>query len=517
MKIPMESAHLVHALWSSAVQQIAVQDSVATALRDGIRLIFCCVSLMGPDDMAASLLLIDFGSTFTKVTAVDRDDAVILGRAQSPTTIATDVAEGLAKAVHLLVEETGISSLADAPRLASSSAAGGLRMTICGLVPRLTSEAGRRAALGAGAKVVGVHSYTLNGSDMKRIIDQVPDILLLSGGTDGGDAEVVLANANRIAGSSLECPIIVAANKSAADEIGEILAASGKRPTQTENVMPEFGRLNVEPARAVIREVFIEHITRAKGLDRVQETFELPVLPTPMAVLQAAEVLANGDGNEEGLGELLLVDVGGATTDVDSIAQGEPTEPGVVLRGLPEPYAKRTVEGDLGIRFNAGHILDTSLDKLRAHANVSGNAVEDDGLRGKVDILSKRVETVPLDDPGFRLDTALARTAVEVAVERHAGSIERVHLSDGDATLQHGKDLREVSTVIGTGGVFAYGQNQRYILEGAKFDKSRPLSLGPRNPNYFVDSSYIFYAMGLLAAIEPKLAVSLLKQNLTAA
>lgn len=464
--------------------------------------------------MASALLLIDFGSTFTKVTAVDRDAAAVIGRAQSPTTADTDIAEGLDAALARLVADTGRTDLARAPRLASSSAAGGLRMVICGLVPRLTSEAGRRAALGAGAKVVGVHSYTLSARDVNEIETMRPDILLLTGGTDGGDRDVALANAHALAQSSLQCPVIVAANKSIADTAVHILTAAGKQARLTGNVMPEFGQLNVEPTRAVIREIFIEHIVKAKGLDGVQRTLERPVVPTPMAVLQAAEILASGYAEEEGLGELMLVDVGGATTDVDSIARGDPTEQAVVLRGLPEPYAKRTVEGDLGIRFNAGHIVETAGAMVQAHAGSQADAMRE--MTAHVDVVSRRVETLPQDESGHRIDTALARTAVEIATSRHAGIIEHVHLADGDALLQRGKDLRNVRVVIGTGGIFAHGRNPRYVLEGACYNASAPLSLRPRAPRLLVDSRYVFYAMGLLASVAPGAAVRLMKQSLTA-
>lgn len=465
--------------------------------------------------MSDSLVLIDFGSTFTKVTAVDCATASVIGRAQSPTTIEDDVAIGLNLALDRLVEEAGRPELRRAPRYASSSAAGGLRMVVCGLVPRLTSEAARRAALGAGAKVVGVYSYVLNKADVAAIERTAPDIVLMSGGTDGGESSTILRNAAALAASSLRCPFVLAANRSVNDEAADILRAAGREVHTAANVMPEFGRLEVDSARRAIRDVFIRHIIHAKGLDQVQETLQAPVIPTPMAVLMGAELLAKGHGSEAGLGDLVLVDVGGATTDVNSVAKGDPTDAALVLRGLPEPYAKRTVEGDLGMRFNAVNILEAAEENLARH--VGG---EDEGgvaldLKQRVHSLGAMVQTLPHDDAAHRVDTALARTAVEIAVARHAGTIEHVHMPDGDVAMQVGKDLRNVQVVIGTGGILAHGKNPRYILEGAMYSAREPLSLRPRQPRLLMDSLYIFYAAGLLAESRPEVAIRLQKQTLT--
>ena len=410
--------------------------------------------------------------------------------------------------------------LRSAPRRASSSAAGGLRMVVCGLVPRLTSEAARRAALGAGAKVVGVYSYRLTRADIAAIEQLRPDIVLLSGGTDGGESAVVMHNAERLAASQLDCPFIVAANRSIAGEAAEAIAAGGKSVQLAANVMPEFGRLEVDPARAAIRSVFIERIVKAKGLEGVQRSLQAPVMPTPMAVLIGAELLAHGHGSEPGMGDLLLVDVGGATTDVDSVAKGDPTDAALVLRGLPEPYAKRTVEGDLGIRFNAAHILESAGDDVARHAAARAPAEPTDGagnaagLQAHVQQLGSHVQTLPADDAAHRIDTALARTAVEIAVARHAGHVEHVHMPDGTVAMQVGKDLRSVGVVIGTGGILAHGRDPRYVLDGVRWNPLQPLSLRPRAPRLFMDSLYIFYATGLLAQARPEVALRLQKQSL---
>jgi uncharacterized protein (TIGR01319 family) len=161
------------------------------------------------------------------------------------------------------------------------SAAGGLRMVTVGLVRELTAEAARQAALGAGARLVGTFAYRLTASDVNRIEQLAPDILLLAGGTDGGNSEVVLHNAGALGSSQLACPIVLAGNRNAMDQCRERLA--GRALIVTENVMPEFNVVNIEPARGAIRKVFIDRIVHAKGIDRAQAMFDQVLMPTPAA------------------------------------------------------------------------------------------------------------------------------------------------------------------------------------------------------------------------------------------
>ncbi|MBR5529824.1 MAG: glutamate mutase L, partial [Oscillospiraceae bacterium] len=142
-------------------------------------------------------LLIDFGSTYTKLTAVDLEAEVVLGTAQSFTTIFTDINDGLENALAILRQKIGDVEFAET--YACSSAAGGLRMVTSGLVPELTGEAAKLASLGAGAKVVGIYAFQLTDEDLDEIQKAKPDIFLLVGGTDGGNTECILHNAKMLA------------------------------------------------------------------------------------------------------------------------------------------------------------------------------------------------------------------------------------------------------------------------------------------------------------------------------
>ena len=180
------------------------------------------------------ILLIDFGSTYTKLTAVDVEAEEILGTAASYTTVQTDINEGLENARRLLEEKTG--KLTFEATYACSSAAGGLRMVTSGLVPELTGEAAKLASLGAGAKVVAVYAFELLEEDLENIAALRPDIFLLVGGTDGGNTACILHNARMLAQMKPEFPIVIAGNRTAASQCRKIL--EGCETYLCPNVMP---------------------------------------------------------------------------------------------------------------------------------------------------------------------------------------------------------------------------------------------------------------------------------------
>jgi len=450
-------------------------------------------------------VFIDFGSTFTKVAAFDLEREELVARVQAPSTVDTDIMIGLDGAFAELRKraDVGDGCLSDA--IACSSAAGGLRMVCVGLVPDYTTKAGHLAALGAGAKVTGTFSYELSGSELKEIAALEPDIVLLTGGTDGGNKSIITHNAERLAGiaDSLKA-VIVAGNKSARDDIAEAFGGTGLNVSFTSNVMPEFGMLELEPVNEKIRELFISRITHAKGIARVEETIGGVLMPTPSAVLEAAKLIAAGTKHDSGFGEIMMVDVGGATTDIYSIASGVPTRDGVHIIGLREPYAKRTVEGDLGLYHN--------LDSL-AQIYRNQEAEDTENAREQVEELRKLL-SIPSGDELTRYQLALSRLAVKTAVERHAGRLEPVPTHDGDVWVQRGKDLSKVKTVIGAGGPLAFSADPRHVLEGAAADKEEPYILKPQDPGFLLDEKYIMFAIGLLSLSEPDKALRIIKKYL---
>ncbi|ABO51197.1 glutamate mutase, MutL [Desulforamulus reducens MI-1] len=458
-------------------------------------------------------LLIDFGSTYTKITAVDVEATEVIATAKGLTTVETNILEGLNKALEEIKPFFGGTLPQFQSRLACSSAAGGLRMVAIGLVKELTVEAARQAALGAGARILGVYAHQLTSSEIEQIDGSCPDIILLAGGTDGGNKETILHNARMLAKTKYGNTIIIAGNKSAADEVQDILLKAGKDVRVTANVLPELNKLNVEPARDAIRATFLEKIVEAKGLRRAETYIQGVLMPTPAAVLNAAKLLSTGTEDEAGLGELIVVDIGGATTDIHSVAEGHPTRSGVTYKGLPEPFTKRTVEGDLGMRVSALSLLE-SIGSRRL-ASVTG--LPESEVESYVQYVQNRVELLPENGKQWEIDTAMARLATDLAMERHAGTLENVWTPMGAMYIQHGKDLTEVPYLIGTGGVIVNHPHPRQILEGALYKQDQPTVLRPKQPKFLLDKEYILAAVGLLAEVKPTAALRLAKKYMVEA
>lgn len=455
-------------------------------------------------------LLIDFGSTYTKLTAVDIDNEVILGTAKDRTTVETHIMEGFEKALDKLNTALGGQDIHYVKRLACSSAAGGLKMIAIGLVPELTAEAAKRAALGAGARVLKVLDHEITRRDIREMEHLEPDMILLAGGTDGGNKDCIIHNAGMLAEHGISIPVVVAGNKGALDTVADIFEAKGVFYRETDNVMPRLNVLCVEPAREKIREIFMERITDAKGMHVAQELIDGILMPTPAAVLKAAELLSAGTDLEDGLGDLVVVDIGGATTDVHSIADGEPTKPGITLKGLEEPFAKRTVEGDLGMRYSALSLWEASgTRKIRKYLNRDNVNIEA-GCRH----LSTHVDLLPDTPEAVAFDEALAKVAVEMSLDRHAGTIETLYTPMGVLYSQTGKDLTEVACLIGTGGVLVESGHPSAILKAGLFDEENPVCLKPRQPRLLLDKDYIFSAMGLLAQDFPDKALRIMKKTI---
>lgn len=455
-----------------------------------------------------AILLIDFGSTCTKVTAVDADAPRILGTAYDFTTVQTDISEGFERALSKLNAQTGDISFEKT--LACSSAAGGLKMIACGLVPSLTAEAARRAALGAGAKVVGRYAYQLTDEDAEQIAGQKPDIFLLTGGTDGGNTEAILHNAAVLAGIAQPFPVVIAGNRAAAKECRRILSASPHPALVTENVMPTFNQLNIEPAQKVIRGVFLERIIKAKGLSKMQELIGDILMPTPAAVLAALTLLSDGPDEDKrlGAGELMAVDLGGATTDIYSIASGAPGSASTLLRGLPEPYSKRTVEGDIGMRWSARGVVEAA--GMPAIENLSGlSATQIETQLARID---QDKSLLPDCDALLALDFALATMAISLGLYRHSGTITEVYTPVGLVFQQTGKDLTHVSRLILTGGALIHSPRCAEMAQKA-MAYAAPESLMPRSASVSLDKDYILSAMGLLAQTDKDAAFRLLKKE----
>lgn len=442
--------------------------------------------------------LADFGSTYTKVRLVDPAAGELLARAEAPTTIAGDLMEGYAAALGAASRSLGGDLTID-EQLAVSSAGGGLRVAAVGLVADLTAAAARQAALNAGARVEVVLAGSLDDEQLDELQAARPEIVLFAGGTDGGQAELVLENARRLAARRIGGNAVVACNAAVAAEAAELLRGGGSRVEVAANVMPALGRLEIDSARAAILRLFLEHVIGGKGLSASPEFERMVRLPTPEAVLEATGLL----------GDVVVVDVGGATTDVHSNRPAEPVQPGIEDPLLPPPLTLRTVEGDLGLRAGAAGVAAVEGSWLAAEG-----AGREAAIRHAVSIRAGCPDWIPEDEDELRLDGLLAIGCAAQALARHCGTMLLSRSAAGPPTLtREGADLREARLLLGTGGVFAHRRDGEWILREA-LRKRGERSLAPVDPVLAVDSNYVLAAAGLLATEDRDAAIRLLRHEL---
>jgi uncharacterized protein (TIGR01319 family) len=427
-----------------------------------------------------AVVCVDVGSTYTKAAVVDADTGDLLGTASRATTIATDVMDGLREAAAAATPKG--ANLIDT--LVCSSAGGGLRLAVIGNEPLVTARAAYRAGLSAGARVVDVRAGNLEAGDFVDLAAARPDVILLAGGTDGGDETALRAHAEALAASGTRTPVVLAGNANAAGDIAAILTEAGIDTTRVANVLPRIGALNPVPARTALREVFLRHVIAGKHLSASADFTRMVRAATPDAVLtgveMAAELLA-----ETGGGDLLVIDVGGATTDVYSVLTPDAEREGPRAEVAGTAWRSRTVEGDLGVRHTAVGITEAADDE---DLPTSWGLPEAARLRAA--------------NPAFRAsdaadDAELSALAARIAVRRHARG-ERI----GGPTepLRGGKDLAAVGLVIGSGGILRRDPDALvWLREAVGADTSggvRP----PKDARFAIDADYRLAPAGLLAA-----------------
>lgn len=458
----------------------------------------------------------DFGSTFTKLTVVDLDSGELVATGSHRTTIESDVMDGYAAAETALAAALPGADLSSTV-LACSSAGGGLRLAVVGYERAVTAEAGYRVGLSAGAKVVHVASGRLDPAALTSLLAAKPDLVLLAGGTDGGNADVLLGNAATLAAAPrLIVPVVVAGNIEAQHEVHALLSAAGRHVIATANVLPRIGSLDPAPARAAIRDVFIRHVIGGKGLSRDDRFAALVRAATPDAVLAGIELLADGAGAVPGAGEVVVVDVGGATTDVYSAITPDAEESRLRRDVVEETWRGRTVEGDLGVRWNAAGIVEAAL----AERLVAPDSAEASTLDHAAALRAADPGYLPATGADESIDARLAELAATVALRRHARP-HVVPLSAGagaaDSVRRGGKDLREVGLVVGSGGVLRHAAIGRaeQVITAALADRAGGWK-APEHPAVVIDRHYVLAAAGLLGFDHPETAAELLAHNLVA-
>ncbi|MCE5235088.1 MAG: GlmL-related ornithine degradation protein [Clostridiaceae bacterium] len=451
--------------------------------------------------MFIDILVAEIGSTTTVVSAFDGlggDRPRFLGQGFAPTSVLEgDVRAGLNGAIKSLAVGLGADDIAYGEMFATSSAAGGLRMCVHGLVYDMTVNAARAAALGAGAIVKLATAGKLSDFDLADVAALKPNLIMLSGGTDYGERETALYNAERLCALGLHAPVIYAGNVQNQAAVKAMFEAKGIPVYLAENVYPKLDYLNIEPARRVIHEVFAEHIVKAPGMEHVRDMVKGDILPTPGAVMEAAQLLYTE------LGDLVCVDIGGATTDVHSATGG--SEEIQALLTAPEPFFKRTVEGDLGLYVNAKNLVDMlGAEELSRELQLDVNAV------------MGRYEPIPKNEAQQKLTERLCLEAGRTAITRHAGQLRYIYTPSGRKTLAEGKDLSSVKYIVGTGGALTRLPGRKGILRALADCNKTGMLLYPKpgEMKLLFDNHYTMASLGALSKRYGGEALSLMKQSL---
>ena len=437
-------------------------------------------------------LVAEIGSTTTVVSAFSglaewpAATPAMLAQGVAATSVAGgDVTIGVGAARADLEAALG-APVAPRLTLATSSAAGGLRMTVHGLTQRMTAMAAREAALGAGAVVRYQTAGRLRPHDLREIDAVRPNLILLAGGVEGGDCDTILFNAEELAKLAARPTVVYAGNSAVRGDAAEMLERAGFTVRPTSNVYPAVDELDILPARHAIQDAFEEHITHAPGMERIGEVVNGAILPTPGAVLLAAELLA------EEAGDLVVVDVGGATTDVHSVTDGSPELAALAIE--PQPHSKRTVEGDLGTYVSAPHVAEMLAAQERpVHLPPA----------------------LPRTDEEVAAAVTLAHFAAVTGVQRHAGELSHLYTPTGRQTVARGRDLTACRLVVGTGGALTRLPGGAALLGDvrAKGGGGERL-LPPPDARVVLDRDYVFACCGvLLRHFAPRAVEALLRAS----
>ncbi|WP_346887546.1 GlmL-related ornithine degradation protein [Clostridium sp. UBA1056] len=440
--------------------------------------------------MRVEYLIAEIGSTTTVVTAFNfKNEVELVGQGKAFTSVLQgDVTIGLKNAIKEIEEQLG-ENIEYERMIGTSSAAGGLKITVHGLVQDMTVKAAKEAALGAGGIIKMVTAGRLRRTDIKKIREINPNLIMIAGGTDYGERETALDNAEIIRNADLNIPVVYCGNIANQEEIKEIF--EGKELYVIDNVYPRVDELNVEPARSIIQDAFEVNIIKAGGMDKIKEMVDGAIMPTPGAVMEATKLLY------EVIGDVIVVDVGGATTDVHSVTEGSVEILDILV--TPEPKAKRTVEGDLGVYVNRENVLD-----LLQSYELEGKLKED---------INSLIKPIPSTEEERYWSRVLTQKAVNTAIDRHVGQIKRVYNS-GRKFSAYGKDLSMVKYIIGTGGALTRLGKGEEVLESIK-DVKGDITMRPtEDAKVVLDNMYIMACAGVLSRENREAAIRLLKASL---
>ena len=477
-----------------------------------------------------SILATDCGSTTTKAILIEKrgDEYQLIVRGEAPTTVEAPVEDVTAGVINAIteVEELAGRKLLDngviiKPQngdagvdiyISTSSAGGGLQMMVAGVVRNLTAESAERAALGAGAIVMDViasNDKRLPHEKIERIRHLRPDMLLLSGGIDGGTTSHVVELAEIIAaarprprlGIAYELPLIYAGNIDARESIKERLQ-DVMALEMVDNLRPVLEREDLMPTRHKIQEQFLEHVmAHAPGYRKLIDWTDAPIMPTPGAVGEIIQTVSAQQAIE-----VVGVDIGGATTDVFSVFKNREAE----------PIFNRTVSANLGMSYSVSNVLaETGLENVLRWVPFD---IEEGNLRNRIKNKMIRPTTIPQTLQELILEQAIAREALRLAFEQHKqlavelrGVQQQRTISEAFDQAESGQTLVNMFSLdmlVGSGGVLSHAPRRQQAML-MMIDAFQPEGI----THLAVDSIFMMPQLGVLAQVNPEAATQVFERD----
>lgn len=467
----------------------------------------------------------DCGSTTTKAILIEKKDDGYRQtfRGEAPTTVEApfeDVTRGVLNAIQEIEELSGRQIL-DGERIitptdggagvdiyiSTSSAGGGLQMVVAGVVLAMTGESAQRCALGAGAIVMdalAANDGRLPHEKIERIRQLRPDMVLLSGGTDGGTVSHVVELAEFISaadpkprfGAGFQLPVIFAGNEDAREEVEKALG--GKMAlTVTENIRPVLEEENLDPARHVIHDLFLEHVmAQAPGYSKLMDWTSAPIMPTPGAVGEIMQTIARQQEIN-----VVGVDIGGATTDVFSVFDG---------------VFNRTVSANLGMSYSVSNVLaEAGLDQIMRWVPFD---IEEADLRDRIKNKMIRPTTIPQLMQELQVEQAIAREALRLAFDQHRalavglkGVQSKRTLADvfeQGATGESLVEMMALDMLVGSGGVLSHAPRREQSC-AMLIDAFQPEGV----TRLAVDSIFMMPHLGVLSTVDERAATEVFERD----
>ena len=483
-----------------------------------------------PAEDIRSILATDCGSTTTKAILIEKrgEEYQLIVRGEAPTTVEAPVEDVTAGVINAIteVEELAGRKLLDngvilKPQrgdegvdiyISTSSAGGGLQMMVAGVVRNLTGESAERAALGAGAIVMDViasNDKRLPHEKIERIRHLRPDMLLLSGGIDGGTTSHVVELAEIIAaarprprlGIAYELPLIYAGNIEARESIAERLQ-DVMALEMVDNLRPVLERENLMPTRHKIQDQFLEHVmAHAPGYRKLIDWTDAPIMPTPGAVGEIIQTVSTQQDIE-----VVGVDIGGATTDVFSVFKNKEGE----------PIFNRTVSANLGMSYSVSNVLvEAGLENVLRWVPFD---IEVGDLRNRVKNKMIRPTTIPQTLQELILEQAIAREALRLAFEQHKqlavelrGVQQQRTISEAFDQAESGQtlvDMLSLNMLVGSGGVLSHAPRRQQAML-MMIDAFQPEGI----THLTVDSIFMMPQLGVLAQVNPEAATQVFERD----